>query len=77
MISKETTNGSLHPEDSLVSCGLYVWWGEEEEGGGGEEEEGGRGRDEIEIFTTDQVAVTDKKMDIILLQILMAYYCVQ
>ena len=51
--------------------------GEEEEGGGGEEEEGGRGKDKIEIFTTDQVAVTDKKMDIILLQILMAYHCVQ
>ena len=55
MISKETTNGSLHPEDSLVSCGLCVGRG----GGDG-------GRDEIEIFTTDPVAVTDN----------VAYYCV-
>ena len=61
MVSKETTNGSLHPEDSLVSCGLCVWegeWekeggrgGEWEEEGGGEEERGrrGEGEDEIEI----------------------------
>ena len=45
MIPKETTNGRLHTEDSLVSCGLCVCEGRGVEGGrGGERGEGDRKR---------------------------------
>ena len=42
VISKETTNGRLHTEDSLVSCGLWVCEGRGG-GGGGRERRGRKG----------------------------------